>query len=809
MSTRSRAYKILWNRFCSVLHRDRHNGGSPRASNPHGGFGLEPLEARMMLSGDSPIWSTIVEVFNDLDSEATNEPAHLEDLPGDVNGDGQIDAVDLNVLALSWQQAVTNGVEDADFNGDGVVDAADLNALALNWQVQAESSVHVADLEGVFADTFDLEEPLVPGDRVSVPIIIRNAGTVDAQGVITLRLMASPDDTLDEADVAIAEMTDIKIDLKPDDGKTFRLNGVLPFAENLPPLTEDPTASPAFHMLVEIVPQTSGVDGEPSNNVISRNESDQGVTMELRWQFGNIEDRPGRAKLTIKNDNPLDPDFGEVTTLQLSGAGFGEVRLNEITGLPDLILHGTDKTTKVKVTVKGGDGRVQIGDIVADQLVGRFAGKAVELLGNAQFGGGISKLELAAITGDGDQLIEIGESVGLEPAMITIGSAVDLSIDSQMPIKTLTLAELTETEGAPSTVAAPSIAKLVVKGDKKQGLSGHFQANLELDGSDVAKKTLATATVAGDIDRGAWRITGNAGTVRVKGLVDDWMFNIVNRQSRRNTLDALKLGLIGTASVSVAGDIRSITATDWQDGAINADAIKSIKIKGDKREDVTGDLNVNLTLRGTNSPWLKKTLGKATVAGDVEGVAWGITGDSDKITINGRVNGWTLTANDSVDAVKLGHVVNATVAVLEHLKKVDAIQWENGTLESGTLGSLKTKGDIRSELAGDFGADLILRGPGDGSSIRKTLGRAVIKGQWGGIVQLAGDAGSLKAQTLAAAVTINGNAKRIQVVDHFLTFMNPSVDGTGNISITGETKVKGNGDSVNLSNAQLFAPPTD
>ena len=37
--------------------------------------------------------------------------------PGDANEDGKVDAADLNVLALNWQQMVMDGWSEADFNG--------------------------------------------------------------------------------------------------------------------------------------------------------------------------------------------------------------------------------------------------------------------------------------------------------------------------------------------------------------------------------------------------------------------------------------------------------------------------------------------------------------------------------------------------------------------------------------------------------------------------------------------------------------------------------------------------------------------
>lgn len=56
------------------------------------------------------------------------------DVPGDANGDGQVNAADLNVLGGNWQMDVTNGIADGDFNEDGFVDASDLNILGGNWQ---------------------------------------------------------------------------------------------------------------------------------------------------------------------------------------------------------------------------------------------------------------------------------------------------------------------------------------------------------------------------------------------------------------------------------------------------------------------------------------------------------------------------------------------------------------------------------------------------------------------------------------------------------------------------------------------------
>ena len=68
--------------------------------------------------------------------ENTNAPYAV----GDVDLDGNVNAADLNVLALNWQRAGNVGWADGDLNSDNKVDVADLNELAANWRYGAEAA---------------------------------------------------------------------------------------------------------------------------------------------------------------------------------------------------------------------------------------------------------------------------------------------------------------------------------------------------------------------------------------------------------------------------------------------------------------------------------------------------------------------------------------------------------------------------------------------------------------------------------------------------------------------------------------------
>ena len=53
---------------------------------------------------------------------------------GDTNLDRRVDATDLNVVGLNWQNRGELGWGGGDFNGDNVVDAMDLNDVGVSWE---------------------------------------------------------------------------------------------------------------------------------------------------------------------------------------------------------------------------------------------------------------------------------------------------------------------------------------------------------------------------------------------------------------------------------------------------------------------------------------------------------------------------------------------------------------------------------------------------------------------------------------------------------------------------------------------------
>jgi predicted lipoprotein with Yx(FWY)xxD motif len=54
-------------------------------------------------------------------------------IPGDVNGDGVVNILDVQVIAAHWGQRVPPAPANADVNGDGVINILDVAVIAAHW----------------------------------------------------------------------------------------------------------------------------------------------------------------------------------------------------------------------------------------------------------------------------------------------------------------------------------------------------------------------------------------------------------------------------------------------------------------------------------------------------------------------------------------------------------------------------------------------------------------------------------------------------------------------------------------------------
>lgn len=89
---------------------------------------------------DLEMWRKIAATENGLSGPYPN---------GDSNLDGRVNAVDLNQLAIRWQQTEDRW-SNGDFNASGFVDVVDLNLLAVNWRLQVPPAQAVPEPHAFF-----------------------------------------------------------------------------------------------------------------------------------------------------------------------------------------------------------------------------------------------------------------------------------------------------------------------------------------------------------------------------------------------------------------------------------------------------------------------------------------------------------------------------------------------------------------------------------------------------------------------------------------------------------------------------------
>ena len=196
--------------------------------------------------------------------------------------------------------------------------------------------------------------------------------------------------------------------------------------------------------------------------------------------------------------------------------------------------------------------------------------------------------------------------------------------------------------------------------------------------------------------------------------------------------------------------ISTLTATRWADGDISAPWIKTVRIKGDRSRGIRGDFGGHLKLSGyfsSKSPYALHYLyvaGKATTA--------------DITATNGGI------------------------------KLIDVAQWDAGTIRTGFVRKIHSKGSVRDQLAGDFGATLTLSRYYFSGRTLYSLDTLLVAGNLfnaSGQSTIYASVKQIKAKTTGESldIKINGLVKVLHVTGN--------MDGTFSASAFGSIKTNG------------------
>lgn len=514
-----------------------------------------------MLEDDPDAMLTLSDIFGDVDLDNEGDTLTFS-VEGNDNTDLVTASVDGDELTLSLQP---------DMNGTAVITlrATDLVGESVDDTLTV---VVAADNDPVVAD--DDERTTIIGQPVDITVLDNDSdidGTIDPTTVTILDL---PDD----GDVEVDPVTGV-VTYDPDPG----FAGTDTFTYTV--MNTDPA------------PQTS-------------NEATVEVTVQ-----------PGDSEGVAEGRNRVEFAAGAVTAmLKLAGEGQAEIFNLGDDQFSIVVTGPTDKTT-VTLTSKGGV--VDLLNFTADGSMKAFTAKTTNLVGNGNINiaGTIGAITMNNVAEQ--HFINVGpQDDDRDTVTFKFKSVTDTSIISLTPIKSLTVTEWLDTDDD-DTITTPHLGKLASKGDRKLAIAGHFQADLELDGSLAPKQTLGSVKIAGDLTDVTWDITGDVGSVST-GNMTNVDINVASR------VKSVKAKIVEDSNFNF-DNAGKLTAYSWMDVNVTSNVLKGLDAKGAR--DVPGDaIRLVLDILGTFDPKVKLDLGNVKIKRALTDSDVNVTGDAGTVS---------------------------------------------------------------------------------------------------------------------------------------------------------------------------------
>lgn len=219
---------------------------------------------------------------------------------------------------------------------------------------------------------------LVPFDRGTVSVVVRNQGDAPAAGRIAIDVFASTDRTPDAGDVPLASLANQKVGLQPGQQRAYRVKVAVPG-----------TLPAGDYFLAAAVDSGGAVAEADEANNLALTEATQAVA----YRFGTVD---GRTKVKLS----LPDADGSLVTFTLKGPGTGDVTAPTAGGGFGVVLTGTTAGTTFSVAAKGGDGRAVFDDVRISGPLKGLAGKSLTLAGDVAVAGALGGVKIGGdVTG--------------------------------------------------------------------------------------------------------------------------------------------------------------------------------------------------------------------------------------------------------------------------------------------------------------------------------------------------------------------------------------------------------------------------
>lgn len=504
------------------------------------------------------------------------------------------------------------------------------------------------------------------------------------------------------------EATDMLVGRKPN--QSFTLGpGEEKVFKNVPVALPDldlpvPKYAPGDYFL--LVQADSGNRVAESNKANNITASAQKV--HYTFEFGNVGSRTNVSLLAFDADS--------VAKFSLKGEGTGELKFDPALGLPGnfamLEVGGTDGKSVLQVKASGGDKRVDVGSIMADAPLKIASLIGVNVARDATFGE-VPKVVLGDVGFAALAVPAVQQTLtfnGTNPTALAMDRVADVHVSAPGGIASLFATEWIEfiTGGANDDVVTSAfLGSFTVGGSRSEGIAGHSEVGLFLDGADAKGMTLGKTKINGEIRDAFWQVRdsgdatrghagdilaagadgwnlavqGGAGNVTIKGdliggaglpalaamyfgkinVSDDLEGDIVAAGESPKGFAIVRLGadsVRDTVVLALEAGIGDIKVEEWHGGRIETLWLKRLITSGND-DGAAGDFEAALLLRGpeffvdakgrtvADAPkGVKGSLGKAQIAGEIEASTWSAFSHIDTIKAGSIAPGFILFGSD-------------------------------------------------------------------------------------------------------------------------------------------------------------------
>jgi hypothetical protein len=283
-------------------------------------------------------------------------------------------------------------------------------------------------------------------------------------------------------------------------------------------------------------------------------------------EFGTLSDINfgTRANVVLHYNGKSAAGDAGLVTWTMKGSGSGTVVLDAQHLTASLTTQGTTIASSVTSAFSKTGAHLALTSISFNDAVGTVALGNANVSGLAVFSGGVKTLALGDLTNQALLLIGAVLPDTSTKGTITLGNVTDFSLESDMPLTSLTATSWHDTAGtAKDTITAPSIGTLKVNGD--------LEANVTLS-DDLATTAI---TVAGSLHNSTITTAGNLSAVTLGAIDTSSVFAGVTARPTSLSAFANPKTIASFTITGYAGHTTNLFANSQ----VAAQTIGSIKVK--------------------------------------------------------------------------------------------------------------------------------------------------------------------------------------------------------------------------------------